>query len=143
MASRNVYRFAKLASEDQVLAESVKALRSEGDLQAIVALGRENGCDFTLNELETCIEGVCSHHGLIRFCEIMNDDPLLADKVAEAGADVSLIVRLGQEYGCTFTAEELMPFVPGAGGELSDDQLEAVAGGTINSASDALKDLFS
>jgi len=122
-------RFAKLMSENDDLADKVKAARGEGDFDAIVALGQEKGCDFSKEELEAFLEGIGGSEGFLRFCQIMSQDPSVAAKAKAAGTDADAIVQLGREHGCEFAREDVLAFAPGAEGELSEDQLDAVAGG--------------
>jgi len=67
------------------------------------------------------------------FFKKIGGDQSLAEKVKEAGTDLSAFIKLGKENGCDFTGEDLKDYNEKAGikveEELSDDQLEKVAGG--------------
>jgi predicted ribosomally synthesized peptide with nif11-like leader len=72
-----------------------------------------------------------------RFIDAASNDQALQQRLAAAGepAEVArLAVQAGSERGLSFTSEELLasigPLPGGRGGEIGDDQLEAVSGGT-------------
>ena len=68
------------------------------------------------------------------FIEKIGRDEALAEKVKDAGVDVSEIIALGKENGFEFTAENLKTVheeMNKSGAELSDEDLEKVAGGFV------------
>jgi len=77
-----------------------------------------------------------SQQGVSAFWKKMKADQALSAKLTAAtkkGDFAKLAVQLGQENGCTFTADELTESIRAeigaAKGELSDKQLVTVAGG--------------
>ena len=84
-----------------------------------------------------------------RFIDATSNDQALRQRLAaahEPAEVVRLAIQAGSERGLTFTAEEFLASVgppPGnAGGELSGDQLESIAGGTGLSPSQAAATSF-
>ena len=61
-----------------------------------------------------------------RFLEAVSQDREFLEKINEA-ATTEAVIALAAEKGFTLTAEDLKP---AATGELSDDELDGVAGGT-------------
>ncbi len=55
----------------------------------------------------------------------MTDDEELQARIGEE-IDVDSLIALGAEHGCEFTADDLT-----AGAELSDEELDGVAGGAV------------
>ena len=82
-----------------------------------------------------------SQEAVKEFFEKIGEDEKLTEKVKEAGADVNELIRLGMEYGCEFTIEDLMlaneEFTK-SNVELSDEDLEKVAGGFVTSVAAAV-----
>jgi len=75
------------------------------------------------------------------FIEKVGQDEELAEKVKEAGTDVNEIIRLGKENGFEFTAEDMKALhdeTAKSGEELSDEDLEKVAGGFVTSTAVAV-----
>lgn len=69
-----------------------------------------------------------------KFIERVGDDPELTEKVKSAGTDVDEVIRLGKENGFDFTAEDMKAAyeeISQSGTELSDEDLEKVAGGFV------------
>ena len=68
------------------------------------------------------------------FLEKLNSDETLLNQIAEAGDD-EVRLQMAREAGYEFTAEEFNNVVTNMAGavdeELSEDQLEAVAGGAM------------
>ena len=70
-----------------------------------------------------------SKENLERFMAQVADSEELQARIGEE-IDADALIALGAEHGCEFSAEDLA-----ADAELSDEQLEAVAGGfTVSSA---------
>lgn len=71
----------------------------------------------------------------VAFGKKVNEDPVLREEVRALGRNVGGIVDLGAREGFTFTRDELMTAVKDnvtkEGEELSEADLENVAGGTI------------
>ena len=76
-----------------------------------------------------------SKESALKFRDKINASPELQAKVRNAfsqGKDLSEMVALGAQNGFAFTAEEAQEALAGAGeGELSDFELEMVAGGSL------------
>ena len=67
----------------------------------------------------------------VEFCERLGSDREIHDRAAElveAGAAPLDLLRLGAAHGLDFTVEEMESAVR-ASGQLSDEQLQGVAGG--------------
>ena len=66
------------------------------------------------------------------FIEKLDSDKTLLSQIAGADSDKARL-ELAKEAGFDFTAEELAGAISDSGGdELSDDELESVAGGVIS-----------
>jgi len=78
-----------------------------------------------------------SQEAVKEFFKKIGEDEELTEKVKEAGTNVNELIRLGMECGCEFTPEDLK-FVheelTKSGDELSDEDLEKVAGGFVTAA---------
>ena len=77
-----------------------------------------------------------SKEDIKRFIVLVGDDEELAEKVKVAGTDVGEVIRLGKENGLEFTAEDMKALhdeTAKSGVELSDEDLEKVAGGFVTS----------
>ena len=73
-----------------------------------------------------------SRENLKGFFEAIGKDPSLAGKVKEAGTDADALIKLAKENGYKITAKDLEAAADEmgmVGEELSDEQLEQVAGG--------------
>ena len=119
---------------DEELAEKVKAAGT--DVDEVIRLGREKGLEFTTEDLKTVHDetGKLVGEGLQLFLEKVSKDEDLARKLEEAGTDVNEIISLGKENGCEFTADNLMALqnlTVKSDVELSDKELEKVAGGFV------------
>jgi predicted ribosomally synthesized peptide with nif11-like leader len=75
-----------------------------------------------------------SNENLSAFRKEVQSNPALLEKVEALGSDINLIVALGNQEGFDFTAEEFLADLEavnaGSSEELSDAELEQVAGGT-------------
>ena len=125
--------FTKMAGDEE-LAEKIKAAGT--DVDELIRLGREKGLEFTAEDLKAVHDetGKLVGEGLQVFLEKVSTDKKLARKVEEAGTDVDEIIRLGKENGCEFTADKLMALqnlTVKSDVELSDEELEKVAGGFV------------
>ncbi|HIF56692.1 MAG TPA: Nif11-like leader peptide family natural product precursor, partial [Gemmatimonadetes bacterium] len=74
-----------------------------------------------------------SKESLEEFIQKVTDSEELQARIGEE-IDGDALIALGAEHGCEFCAEDLA-----ADAELSDEQLEAVAGGLVVLAAFALK----
>ena len=76
-----------------------------------------------------------SKENLGKFLKLVQEDEAIAGKVREIGnADLKGIAAYGQELGYSFTAEDLEEARKNtlqAGNELSEEDLDKAAGGTI------------
>ena len=125
--------FLKIAGDEE-LAEKVKAAGT--DVNEVIRLGREKGLEFTVEDMKTVHDetGNLIGEGLQALLEKVSTDEELARKLEEAGTDVNEIIRLGKENGCEFTADNLMALqnlTVKSDVELSDEELEKVAGGFV------------
>ncbi len=68
-----------------------------------------------------------------RFNEAVRDDPEMLAEVKAIGADVEKLIRFANERGFDFTEEDLQKR-QAQSGELSDSDLDDVAGGGIAGA---------
>ena len=68
-----------------------------------------------------------------KFVEMTGQDINLQEKVKEAGTDVNAVIDLGKGKGCEFTAQDMKDTWDQEVGEkeLSDEELENVAGGFV------------
>ncbi|MGE4634130.1 MAG: Nif11-like leader peptide family RiPP precursor [Arenicellales bacterium] len=64
-----------------------------------------------------------SKENLDQFIQKVTDDEQLQSRIGEE-IDADSLIALGAEHGCEFTADDLT-----AGAELSDKELDGVAGG--------------
>jgi len=67
-----------------------------------------------------------SNENLDQFIQKVTDDEQLQARIGEE-IDIDSLIALGAEHGCEFTAEDLAENV-----ELSDEELDSVAGGLVN-----------
>lgn len=65
-----------------------------------------------------------------RFTEDLKKQSALQDEVKAAGSDPEAIVKVAKGKGYDFTAEELKAAAAENKGEMSEEQLDKVAGGT-------------
>jgi len=63
--------------------------------------------------------------GLDKFLALASSNDDIARELSSLG-DPKAVIELGARYGCAFTAEDLAAY---AEAELSDDELDSVAGG--------------
>jgi predicted ribosomally synthesized peptide with nif11-like leader len=98
-------------------------LAARPTLEAYVAEGSRAGFEFSLEEAR----GVTQAD---RFYEQALSDAVLSRRIGEV-ADPAALVALARAAGCDCTAADLEAVVLGgeSGGELSESQLAAVAGG--------------
>ncbi|MGE4634643.1 MAG: Nif11-like leader peptide family natural product precursor, partial [Arenicellales bacterium] len=68
-----------------------------------------------------------SKENLDQFIQQISDSEELQARIGEE-MDAESLIALGAEHGCEFTAEDLA-----ANGELSDEELDGVAGGVKDS----------
>lgn len=61
--------------------------------------------------------------------EAMNNEEI--NRKVEEAKDAEEAARILEEYGVTVTGEELLALLPAEDGELTDDNLEDVAGGAM------------
>ena len=66
-----------------------------------------------------------------RFAADVQDNPDLKDAATNAGTDVGALVAVANEHGYSFTTEELHAHAAAKKSELSDEELEQVAGGAV------------
>jgi predicted ribosomally synthesized peptide with nif11-like leader len=71
-----------------------------------------------------------SQEQLKAFLEAVKADVGLQEKL-KAAADADAVVAIAKEVGCMISADELQRAALRVGEELSDEELENVAGGTI------------
>ena len=82
-----------------------------------------------------------SQEAVKEFLKKVGEDEELTEKVKEAGTDVNELIRLGKECGCEFTPEDMKlahEEHTKRGEELSDEDLEKVAGGFVTSVAAAV-----
>ncbi|UYN94409.1 MAG: Nif11-like leader peptide family natural product precursor [Enhydrobacter sp.] len=71
-----------------------------------------------------------------RFAKDLTSNKELAEKVKTSAAGLASLVELGKANGYSFSMDELKQVIRGAAKrELTDDQLEVIAGGQGNQAS--------
>ena len=73
-----------------------------------------------------------SRKNLKGFFEVILKDPSLAGKIKEVGTDANALIKLAKDNGYEITAEDLKAAADEmgiVGEELSDEQLEQIAGG--------------
>ena len=66
-----------------------------------------------------------SKENLDQFIQKVTDDEQLQARIGDE-MDADSLIALGAEHGCEFTADDLT-----AGAELSDEELDGVAGGAL------------
>lgn len=66
-----------------------------------------------------------------KFMELVVKDTGLQHELAKPGTDVPKIIALGAARGLDFTAQDIKTVYDETGGELTEEQLEKVAGGFI------------
>lgn len=71
-----------------------------------------------------------SQEDLKKFSEAAKNDPALLEELKKIGPDEQAIVELAKSKGYNFTVEELKSQAASGKGELSEEQLDKVAGGT-------------
>lgn len=75
-----------------------------------------------------------SQSELERFVADVKANKELQDALKEAGPDVDAIVKYASGKGYDFTADELKAYAQTKKGELSEEELEKVAGGVVAGA---------
>jgi len=76
-----------------------------------------------------------SQQGFEMFLKKVQDDKALSAKVDAVGLDSAKLIELGKQYGCDFGETDLEQFkkhVMEIQNELSDEDLEKVAGGVFS-----------
>lgn len=71
-----------------------------------------------------------SKEAIKKFQEEAKSNKDLQEQIVEAGSDVDKIVSIANNAGFSFTKEELLQFSEEAKSQLSDDDLDKVAGGS-------------
>lgn len=71
-----------------------------------------------------------SQEAIAKFQEAVRTQPALLEKVKAVGSDVDALVALAGQAGFVFTRDELMDAAQSKKGELSEEELQKVAGGT-------------
>ena len=117
MSREAVVAFVAHLSRDADLRSRLYALPN-GEVQ--VREGAEAGFDFTADELRSIT-------GALQFLEAASADPTLGAKVR--GASHQAIVAIGAAAGWTFAVDDLEAIAEESARELTDDELEQVAGG--------------
>lgn len=79
-----------------------------------------------------------SQSELERFVADVKGNKELQDALKEAGSDVDAIVKFASGKGYSLTADELKAFADTKKGELSEEELEKVAGGDTAYTSSAV-----
>jgi len=69
---------------------------------------------------------------LIRFSVDLKNDKGLQDKLKKFGSDENAVVTFAQSMGYDFSIEELKSHAENVKGELSEEQLDKVAGGDVS-----------
>ncbi len=72
-----------------------------------------------------------SVESLKQFIQKLGTDDALAGKFKGVSADPNAVIALGKEYNYEFTAEDMRDLKKQQGEELSDKELENVAGGFV------------
>lgn len=70
-----------------------------------------------------------SRNDFERFLEDLKNDPELRREFESLGTDTDSVIRWANGLGYQFSREETAELIAGYGGEISDDDLEKVAGG--------------
>jgi len=117
MSREAVVAFVAHLSRDAELRSRLYAVPS-GEMQ--VSEGAKAGFDFTTDELRSVT-------GALQFLEAASADPALGGAVR--GKSHHEIVALGAAAGWTFAVDDLEAIAEESARELSDDELEQVAGG--------------
>lgn len=117
MSRESVVAFVAHLSRDADLRNRLYAAPN-GESQ--VREGAKAGFDFTADELRSVT-------GALQFLEAAGTDPTLG--AAVRGASHAEIVTIGAAAGWTFAVEDLAAIAEESARELSDDELEQVAGG--------------
>ncbi len=68
-----------------------------------------------------------------KFMQLVVEDTELQKELSKSGTDVPKIIELGAKRGLNFTAAEIKTVYDETGGELTEEQLEKVAGGFVSS----------
>ena len=76
-----------------------------------------------------------------RFAKDLQNDEAILEEVRDVGTDNQAVVRFANAKGYDFTLEEVEAIVAKSG-ELSDEQLESVAGGSYGVFLSGLADCF-
>ena len=71
-----------------------------------------------------------SKEAITKFQEAVRTQPALLEKVKAVWSDVDALVALAGQAGFVFTRDELMDAAQAKKGELSEEELQKVAGGT-------------
>ncbi len=79
-----------------------------------------------------------STESLKQFIQKLGTDDALAGKFKGISADPNAVIALGKEQGYEFTAEDMKALKEQQGDELSDQELENVAGGFVTATAVAV-----
>jgi predicted ribosomally synthesized peptide with nif11-like leader len=138
MSMDAVFAFWKRVDSDRDLKKRVEGAKapqpaaSAAQLEGLVAIARGAGFDCTAEELRAA-------ESVSRFWERANHDEALQKSLAPADGlprpeAIKLILGVANQAGFQFSLDQLdaitkAKVAAGRGGQLDDDQLEAVAGG--------------
>jgi len=134
MSTEAAKNFIAIVASDEALALKVREAGTNVD--EIIKLGKENGLEFTAGDMKAAHDETKDLLGeeLLTFLGKVSTDDDLTGKLAAAGTDVDEVIRLGKENGCEFTVDNLMALqrmTVKSDAELSDEELENVAGGVV------------
>lgn len=119
MSTSAVFEFIQRSETDGEL--RARLGRTHGP-EAVVGLADDLGYDFSREELDHAT-------ALLTFLRDLWTHDDLRDAVADAADDYE-VVRIASRFGYAFTIEDLSYVMVEPSGELRDDELGAVAGGT-------------
>lgn len=120
MSSDAVYRFIDAIEADPALQRAVRQIRGGDDIARLAAL---RGFHFTPDELQPAVS-------LLAFLQDIHRVPALRKAVGMA-PDQATVVAVARKSGYDFSLEDLAYVrLPAHEGELGDEALEAITGGT-------------
>lgn len=68
-----------------------------------------------------------------KFLKLVGEDQDVAKKFEAISSDLNAVIQLGKEQGCAFTTEDMKAYHEQHDNELSDEELDSVAGGGVTS----------